>query len=231
MTLAKRLVAVGAGVVERRAAGIALAGQLILAVEFELGAGDVGLVGKQLRLRLVNRGLPGLDLFVEASERGLLGRDLALGGAQRQRIVAIVDAGDDIAGLHRLVGGDLDAGDVAADLGGEDRGVRADIGVIGRDLEAADLPPVQPVIAATGERGDEQRTEHQRLARALLRRSGDGRFRCRRSRRLGFRLLEQGQCDRCPTLVKLGLALLLRSLGRLDLACLCHRSAPLGKRS
>ena len=78
-------------------------------------------------------------------------------------IVAVVDLRDHVAGAHLRVVLDADRRDIARDLGGERRVVRAHIGVVGRHHEAADRPPVVAVPAAGAERR-EQRDGGDRLA-------------------------------------------------------------------
>jgi hypothetical protein len=67
-----------------------------------------------------------------------------------------------------LIVGDRDFDDVAGHLGGDDGGVGADIGVVGRDKEASfDQPVVAPVGAiAEARQDDERQDEAPRRARA-----------------------------------------------------------------
>ena len=102
-----------------------------------VGAGGIGAGGIDLRRGLRDGGAGRVGLAADAGDRALLGRDLVLRGLQREAVVAVVDAGDEVAGLDALVVGDGDGGDIAGDLGGEDRHVGLHVGVVGRDHEAA----------------------------------------------------------------------------------------------
>ena len=171
-------------------------GELLRAVEFERGAlfvGDGALrlgVGRgDLRGGLVDRRVLGLDLPADAGDRRVLGGDLGLGGVDREAVVAVVDARQQVAGVDLLVVGHRDFDDVAGDLGGDDRRVGADIGVVGGNEEAPlDEPVVAPIGAVTERgQGDERQDEAPRRTRAA---GGDGRS--APGRRLG-RVAAQGR--------------------------------------
>ena len=144
-------------------------------VEFERGAlfvGDrafrLGVGRGDLGGGLVDRRVLRLDLPAEARDRRVLGGDLAFGGVDREAIVAVVDARQQVPGVNLLVFGDRDFDDVAGDLGGDDGGVSADIGVVGRDEEAPLDEPIVAPIDAVAERGqgDERQDEAPRRPRA-----------------------------------------------------------------
>ena len=147
-----------------------------------VGRGDLG-------GGLVDRRVLRLDLPAEAGDRRVLGGDLGLGGVDREAVVAVVDARQQIAGVDLLVLGDWNFDDVAGDLGGDDRRVGADIGVVGRDEEAPLDEPVVAPIGAVAERGqgDERQDEAPRRTRAA---GGGGRG--APGRRLG-RVAAQGR--------------------------------------
>ena len=130
-----------------------------------------------------------LDLPADAGDRRVLGGDLGLGGVDGEAVVAVVDAGQQIAGANLLVFGDRDFDDVAGDLGGDDRRVGADISVVGRDEEAPLDEPIVAPVHAVAERGqsDERQDEATRRARAA---GGGGRS--APGRRLG-RVAAQGR--------------------------------------
>ena len=74
----------------------------------------------QVRLRLVHLRLVGVDLRllhvhlrVSVADGGLGGGDLRLGLLERGAIIAIVDAGDHLAGDDMLIVGDRNRGDIA----------------------------------------------------------------------------------------------------------------------
>ena len=171
-------------------------GEFLRTVEFERGAlfvGDgafrLGVGRGDLGRGLVDRRVLRLDLPAEAGDRRVLGGDLGFGGVDREAVVAVVDARQQVAGANLLVFGDRDFDDVAGDLGGDDRGVGADIGVVGRDEEAPLDEPVVAPIGAVAERGqgDERQDEAPRRARAA---GGGGRS--APGRRLG-RVAAQGR--------------------------------------
>ncbi len=108
-----------------------------------------------LRLGLRDHGALRLDLPADARDRRVLGRDLVLGGLDRIAIVAVVEPDQQVARVHEGVVDDRDLGDVAGDLGRDDRGVGADIGVVGADEEAPFDEPIVGQIAAVAERGED----------------------------------------------------------------------------
>ncbi len=82
----------------------------------------------QRRLRLIHLRLVGADLRllhvelrVDVLDAGLRGRDLRLRLLERDAIVAVVDAGDHVAGGDMLVVGDRDGGDDSRTLSGRAR--------------------------------------------------------------------------------------------------------------
>ena len=115
--------------------------------------------------------------------------DLGPGLLEADLEVAIVDARQDLPSLHRLVVVDQHRRDVAGDAGSDRRVVGLDIGVVGRDLEAADRPVLPAEIGGArddrGGRAGEQQVAHPVLARR------DGRV-CNNNRDLGNRSLRDG---------------------------------------
>ena len=69
----------------------------------DCGAGLDRLRGGKLRIGLRDRRLLRHDLLADAADGRRLGGDLAARGLDRQAIIAIVDAGDDVAGMDELV--------------------------------------------------------------------------------------------------------------------------------
>ena len=117
----------------------------------------------QCRLRLIHLRLVGADLCllhlqlrVDVLDAGLRGRDLCLRLIERDAVIAVVDAGDHVAGGDVLVVGDRDGGDIAGHLWGERSLPRRDEGVVGR-LEM--LGVVQVDIAAAEGGGEKHRTD------------------------------------------------------------------------
>ena len=87
-------------------------------------------------------------------------------------IVAIVDRSEQIALVDDLVVNHRNRSQVAHRLGGDDRGVGADIGVVGRDQE----PPLDEIViscfAAVTDRGEEQNGHDKSAQARSLGRSG-----------------------------------------------------------
>ena len=119
--------------------------ELLRAVVFERGALDVGLGAAQLRLRRLDLRL-GLgddralrfDLPAEAGDCRVLRGDLGLGRVDRELVVAVVDlAPAGRPGARPGCRRPATCGQMAGRLGGDDRRVGADIGVVGRDEETA----------------------------------------------------------------------------------------------
>jgi hypothetical protein len=112
----------------------------------------------QRRLRLIHLRLVGadlrllhLELRVDVLDAGLRRRHLSLGLIERDAVIAVVDAGDHVAGGDVFVIGDGDRGDVAGHLGSE-RGLPCrDEGVVG-GLKV--FAGVQVEIAAAEARGE-----------------------------------------------------------------------------
>ena len=91
------LIAVGLRLLERLAAGVVACGEILLALELELGARRAGLRRDELRLRLVDGGLLGHDLLADAVDGRLLGGDVVARGLGGELVVAVVDARDHVA--------------------------------------------------------------------------------------------------------------------------------------
>ncbi len=111
------LLVVGLRLLERSTAVDLPRRQVPLALQLEVGADGARLGGCELRLGLIDRRLLRGDLFCEPLDGSPLHGDLVMCGLDRQPIIAIVDARDDIAGLDLRVVLDGNVGDVARDLG------------------------------------------------------------------------------------------------------------------
>ena len=165
--------AIGGGLLEPLLRAEIGVGELLRTVEFERGAGRVGVRAlplrfgrSELRGGLRDRRALRVDLPADAGDGRVLGGDLGLGGVDRQLIVAVVDPRQQVALMDRLIGPDIDLDDMGGDLGGDDRRARADIGVVGRDEEAADGQPVVAQIGAIAERGERDGAQKQAARRA-----------------------------------------------------------------
>ena len=137
--------------------------ELIGAVIFERGPLDLGLgalllrrSARHLRLRLGDDRALGVDLAREAGDGRVLGADAPARGVDGVPIVAVVDRGQKIALVDDLVVDHRNLSEVAHRLGGDDRGVGADIGVVGRDQETPLDEIVIGRLAAIAERGEKQ---------------------------------------------------------------------------
>ena len=87
--------------------------------EFQIGFGGGDIGGALLDDRLLQG-----DLRIEVAHRGLGGGDIGMGLVERRPEIAVVDPGQQLAGLDRLVVADQHLRDVAGDLWRDDRGVR-----------------------------------------------------------------------------------------------------------
>jgi hypothetical protein len=158
----------------------------------ELGVSRVVLLGEgAVRLVEADRRLRGLDDGLLRSERGLLGGDHRLGGRhiglcliERDPEIAIVDRGQNFAGLDLLVAAHEHSTDIARHLRRDGRIVRLDIGIVRRDLKAPDRP-ILPAEIAGARQGEEARADRKNCARPMS--LGRGRRRnglaCRRTGR------------------------------------------------
>jgi hypothetical protein len=119
-----------------------------------------------------------LELDLRRQVGDLVFGRLAVGDrlVERGAQVAVVDPGQHLASLDRLVVVDRHLGDVTGNLGRDDGGIRPDIGVIRRHLEPADLPVLDPVFGrqthCDGGAGADQRPL-QRQQPVAVARSGD----------------------------------------------------------
>ncbi len=184
------LVAVGLRLFEGLPAGEFTRCQRLLAIQFELRAPGGHLRGNELRLRLLDRRPLRLDLAADAVDRSLLGRDLVARRVNREPVVAVVDGGDQVAGMHIGVVLDQDARNVAGDLGGQRGVVGTHIGVVGRDGEAADRPPAIAECAGRSDGEHQHGGEDRELAAIAI-----------AHRLRGFRAWLSGKLDhlgRCP---------------------------------
>ena len=121
VSLLSALDGAGAGLHEPVVAGLLLLGEF----KVGLGGGDIGAF-------LLDDGLLQCDLRIEIAYRGFRSIDIRTSLSQRSLEIAIIDPGQQLSGLHRLVVADQDFRDISGDLGRNDRGVGLDIGVVGR---------------------------------------------------------------------------------------------------
>ena len=87
-----------------------------------------------------------------AVDQGLRREHVRLGLVERHFVVAVVDAGEDLPGFDGLVVLNQNLDEVARDLRRDGDGVGLHIGVVGRDMEAADCPIVIAVPTGGGDR-------------------------------------------------------------------------------
>jgi hypothetical protein len=140
----------------------------------------------------------GVDLPVEALDRRLLGRDLIARQVGGEAIVAVVDAGDHVAGANLRILLDQKPRDIARDLRAQCRGVGADIGVVGGNQEAARRRIVE--TEPGGGKHRSCRRNHQDALAVCFERTDCGRFGGGALLRWGasvFDLVGGSGCRRC----------------------------------
>ena len=140
----------GLGVLHAAVAG---GGEGRVALVVLVGECGVGLIDPDRCAGGLDRGPLRLDRSLFGQDRRRGGGDVGLGLVEGDPEVAVVDLGQRLARLHRLVVADQNLGHVARDLGRDRRGVGLDIGVVGRHLEPADRPVLPAEIADGGESG------------------------------------------------------------------------------
>ena len=129
----------------------------------QAGPLDVGLSALDLRRRRIDLGPSlgddralSLDLAGEAGDGRVFRANARTGRLDGVLIVAIVDRSEQIALVDDLVVNHRNRGQVAHGLGGDDRGVRADIGVVGRNQEAPGDEIIVSRFAAVAQPGEDQ---------------------------------------------------------------------------
>ena len=133
----------GAGFHQAVVAGLLLLREL----QIGFGGGDVG--GALFDDRLLQR-----DLGIEVAHRGFGSRDIGVGLIERGAEIAIVDPGQQLSGLDRLVVRHQHLGEIAGDFRRHDGGIGFDIGVVGRfEVPAGG----QIAVAEVGRAGDAER--------------------------------------------------------------------------
>ena len=108
----------------------------LLLREGECGLGLIELRPRGVDLRLLH-GDPGVDI----GDAGLGHRDFRIRLGERDPVIAVVDAGDDLAFRDMLVVGDEHLGDIARNLRGDADRTRGDEGVVGGFEMAGVVPP------------------------------------------------------------------------------------------
>ncbi len=144
---------------------------LLLLSEVELGLGLV-----DLRLGLRDLLLLALDLGLDIVDIGLPDRHLCLGLVDGDLVVALIDAGEEVAGIDVLVIGHGHVGDIATDLGRDREAACCDEGVV-RAFVMAD---VEPIREAADRRRDQDTDDDGRQNRVLPQAVTEGRLVLRR---------------------------------------------------
>ena len=139
---------------------------------------DLGLGALLLRRRRIDLGSGlgddcglGVYLPAEAGDGRVLSANPRPGRVDRVLIVAVVDRSEQVALVHDLVVNHGNRGEMAHRLGGDDRGVGADIGVVGRDEETSLDEIVVGRFAAIAERGQNQNRDDEPAKPGALSRS------------------------------------------------------------
>ena len=129
-----------------------------------------------------------IEARLDVVDIGLGGGDIGFRLLDRDRVVAVVDPGERLARLDRLIVGHQDVAQIAGDLRRDDGGVGLHVGVVGRLLK----PPGGPVVPAeVARRRDRQRrgaSQQQRLPA-----DATGSPARRRSRHPGIRATRQNR--------------------------------------
>jgi hypothetical protein len=108
--------------------------------------------------------LDGGLLALDGRQRG---QNIGFRLVQGDPVVAIVDPGQDLAGLHGLVVADENLAEVTRHLRGYGDAVGLDIGVVRRDVESADRPVVPSVVGSACECGEARADQEQPAEPAL----------------------------------------------------------------
>jgi hypothetical protein len=115
--------------------------------------------GGYLHVGLLNGRVLQLQLGVDGADFRLSRLAVGHGLAQCGLKVPVIDAGENLASLDRLVVGYRDFADVAGDAGGDQRVVGLDVGIVGLDHEAAGAPVVRTVLRRGREPEHRQRAQ------------------------------------------------------------------------
>ena len=175
------LVAVGLRLFQKLPTRSVARHELILAGQFEFRARGCCFRGNELRPGLDDCGFLRGNLMRHPGNGGFLGRNLLARRIDREPIVAVVNGGDDVAGVNIGVVGDRNAGEIARHLGGQRRVVSLHIGVIGRNHKPANRQIIVAEPAGRPDREDGDRAQTDAAGQRPLARLASGRRRfCRR---------------------------------------------------
>jgi hypothetical protein len=145
-------------------------------IEIELRVGDIGLIEIDRGLVLIDKiflvipRLPGNRILLDEKlipgkvglclrEERLVVRELGLGLIERDSVTAVVDAGDDGAGVDVLVVSDRNRGDVAGDFRCDGKLPRCNEGIV-RRFKVLRVVPVQ--VACPDRRNEEEQPDDRR---------------------------------------------------------------------
>ena len=155
-----------------------------------LRVGEVGVSLDDARLLLDQRRTDALQLRLGLVEIGLVLE-------QHDLVVAVVDAGDHLAGAHRLIVGDAQLRDEAADLRRDRDLVGLEERVIGHLPEAAIRPPMPPEMRAVAARAEDEREQDELLRSEAARRLRARRIRRDRHLKLRLRAFRRRRTNAC----------------------------------
>ena len=140
-------------------AAVTRGGQIGVAFVFLRGESDGGIVDIDRRLGGVDHCLLNPELGLLAGDRGLRGLYIGLRLVERHLEVTLVDTGQHLPGADTLVVADINLAQIAGDPGCDGGVVRLHIGVVGGDQILTDGPVVPAIPDRARQRGY-RRTGH-----------------------------------------------------------------------
>ena len=137
--------------------------QAVVADLFFLRELQIGFGSSDVGRALLDDRLLQSNLRFEIAHCGFRCGDIGMRLIERRLEIAIVDPGQQLAGLDRLVVADQHLRDVAGDFWRDDRGVGLHIGIIGR----FQIPAGSEIVVAKVRHGGDSERQSQREGRAL----------------------------------------------------------------
>jgi len=122
--------------------------EIHVALVFLLREGLAGLIDQDGGPGGIDERLLRVERRLAAGDRRLRRGDVGVRLVERDLIVAVVDAGEDLAGFDGFIVANKNLDEIARDFRGDRRVVGLDIGVVRRDMEASDRPVIPTEISA-----------------------------------------------------------------------------------